>query len=98
MGDKVSLLDLEEWLAFRRWEGCVWGSSSCGMSFNDKWGKQEAVSGMLGDRAGWVLWSLKIQLKEMDFIDKYFQHGAQRFLLDKNERAVKGNWAEEIQV
>ena len=46
---------------------------------------------MLGDRAGWVLWSLKIQLKEMDFIDKYFQHGAQRFLLDKKERAVKGN-------
>lgn len=39
---------------------------------------------MLGDRARWVLWSLKIQLREMDFIDKYFQRGAQRFLLDKN--------------
>lgn len=81
MGDKVSLLDLEEWLEFRLSEGCVRESS--GVSFK-KWGKQEAVSGVLGDRAGWVPWSLKIQLREMDFVDKYFQPGAQRFLLDKN--------------
>lgn len=52
--------------------------------------RKEEVNGcVVGPGARWVCWGLNIQLREVDFIDKYIQvWHHQTYLLDKNWGAV----------